>query len=496
MGVLKFRFTPPDLATRFPELRKVYVTGQDRTPGRMSLEIRPGLLICHRETPESGRLHVPWPIESFGTPVIATATLVERNEPYDLAVELARGRLNDVRNQLADWSLMGLVVPPALERYLSESQKAFARAATSREQPAEAAEAAQHSLVAACHAARLLVDSYTEQVLEKRRENGAKLPTFLSCSLEGEPKRAAWLAPLLDGVNAARIRCNWAKLAPTEGRFRWEEPDGQLAWCRAAKLTPTAGPLLDLRPAALPDWLWLWEGDFEQIQTMAIDLVRQTLSRYRGRIAVWHLVQRPGSGEILGLSEEEQIRLTAKLIQVARQADSNAQLVVDFDRPWAEWMGMGTFQLGPLHLADSLARADLGLAGVGLEIAPGYSPPGSHARDLFDFSRLLDLYALINLPLHVSLVLPSGSGTDAQADPAVQVEASQWPTRPDESAQREWAARWLALAIAKPYVRSVNWSQLTDATPHLYPHGGLFRADQTPKPVLSWLKEFRSENLE
>jgi hypothetical protein len=420
--------------------------------------------------------------------------LGERPEPYDLAVELARGRLNDVRNQLADWTLGGLVSPPRLDQLLTESQRAFARAATARRDPEAASAAAQASLEASCRAGDLLIEAYTSQVLEKRKEFGAKLPTLLGVALEPEPKRSPWLAPLLDGINSARLTCNWRKLAPTEGKYRWEEPDAQLAWCRAAKLTPTAGPLLDLRPAALPDWLWLWEGDFDEIQSMAVDLVRQALTRYRGKVGQWHVTHRVASGEILGLSEEEQIRLTARVLQVARQVDPNAQLVVDVDRPWAEWLASSNFQLGPLHLADSLARADLGLSGIGLEIAPGYGPPGSHMRDIFEFSRLLDLYALVNLPLHVSFVFPSAAGPDLSGA-GVGVEPEQWPSPPTEETQHDWASRWIALAVAKPFVRSVCWSQISDALTHLYAHGGLFRHDQTPKPVVFWMQTFHAECL-
>src|SRR3954462_12527836 len=100
MGVLKFQLTSPDAASRLPELRKAYVTGLDRTPSRLAVEFRQGLMVCHRESNESGRLFVPWPVPGFGTPIVGTATLGERREPYNLAVELARGRLNDVRNQL------------------------------------------------------------------------------------------------------------------------------------------------------------------------------------------------------------------------------------------------------------------------------------------------------------------------------------------------------------------------------------------------------------
>jgi hypothetical protein len=241
--------------------------------------------------------------------------------------------------------------------------------------------------------------------------------------------------------------------------------------------------------------MWIWEGDFDTILSLVADHVRQTVSRYRGKIPIWHLIHRPACIEFLGLSEEEQIRIAARAIQVARHADPAAQFTIGVERPWAEWMGSSPFQLGPLHLADYLVRADLGLAGIAIEVAPGYSAPGSHLRDLFDFSKLLDLYALLNLPLHITFAFPSSSEPDPQADPTIRVETAQWPSPPDEASQANWAARWISLAVAKPYVRSVTWLQPTDATPHLYPHAGLFRRDNTAKPVLSWMKSFRRETL-
>ena len=103
MGVMKFRLPSNDPAQRATDYRKAYVTGLDRTPGRVGVELRNGLMTCVRETTESGRVFVPWPIEGHGTPIVGTATLSERPSPYVLAVELARGKLNDVRNQLGDW---------------------------------------------------------------------------------------------------------------------------------------------------------------------------------------------------------------------------------------------------------------------------------------------------------------------------------------------------------------------------------------------------------
>ena len=131
MGVMKFRLPSNEPAQRLPDYRKAYITGLDRTPGRLAVELRNGLMTCVRDTPESGRLFVPWPIEGHGMPIVGTATLAERTSPYMLAVELARGKLNDIRNQLSDWVQMGLRSTPELEKALAAAQHAFVRCATS-----------------------------------------------------------------------------------------------------------------------------------------------------------------------------------------------------------------------------------------------------------------------------------------------------------------------------------------------------------------------------
>ena len=292
-----------------------------------------------------------------------------------------------------------------------------------------------------------------------------------------------------------QVSVPWKQIAPSEGQYRWEALDSQLSWARRAGLAIEVGPLVEFRYGALPDWLSLWEGDSETIGGIVADFVQEVVQRYRGRVPFWHLVHRPASGDILGLTEEEQIRITARAIQVARQADPGAQLAIGIDRPWADWMGTSHFQLGPLHLCDYLLRADLGLSAVTIEIAPGFSAPGSHMRDLFEFSKLLDLYSLLNVPLCVWMALPSALGPDPLADPSVTVDAEQWPRSLDESLQAAWGAKWLALAVAKPFVRTVSWLQSSDAVPHLYPHAGLLRADQTAKPLLSWLQLLRKETL-
>ena len=75
MGVLKFHLTSPALASRFPELRRAYVTGLDRTPSRLGVALRPVLMTAPGASNESGRLFLPVPYEGLGALRVCRRTL-------------------------------------------------------------------------------------------------------------------------------------------------------------------------------------------------------------------------------------------------------------------------------------------------------------------------------------------------------------------------------------------------------------------------------------
>ena len=268
MGVLKFLLPASDLARRLPGLRKAYVTGLDRTPGRLSVEFRNGLMTCFRETSESGRLFVPWPIAGYGTPIVGTATLAERSSPYVLALELARGKLNDVRNQEADWVQMGLRGSPELSAALADARKAFIKAAMASDDPETCLAAAQASLEASSRGGDLLTEAYLSQILQNRMAATGKLTTHLGCMLTGEPDKVPGSAQWSSTFNAAQVGISWKQIVPSEGKYRWELLDSQLAWCRRKGLEIEAGPadrIPSLRPAGLDLALGGGPGDHRRV---------------------------------------------------------------------------------------------------------------------------------------------------------------------------------------------------------------------------------------
>src|SRR6516162_3188987 len=118
--------------------------------------------------------------------------------------------------------------------------------------------------------------------------------------------------------------------------------------------------------------------------------------------------------------------LTVHLIEAARKVDPALELVVGIAQPWGEYMAAEERNHSPFIFADTLIRSGLALTALDVELVMGVTPRGSYCRDLLDTSRLLDMYALLGLPLRLTLGYPSSSSPDALADPDFRVDAGRW----------------------------------------------------------------------
>lgn len=493
MGVMRFFVQPETLLRDWPEVHRAYLSGHDQTVWPTRIELQGNQLLCRRQCNDSGKLHVAWPVAGFGRPVVITASLPERASPYILAVELARGKLVQVRNQIAAWQAVGMTVPTGFLPLHREAHRLFARAAGMQETPLQASELAQQSLELEFQAAEVLMKSYTKQRLESRQRQYPALPTALGCGLGHALPTSQGQALFPGAFNAASIPLEWRFIEPTEGNYRWDAYDAQVDWCQANGLVIRGGPLLDLAPQGMPDWLSNWENDYWNLLSFVCDFVETCITRYMGRIRNWEITARGNTGGALNFTEEQRLTLTAKVLEVARNVDEEGQFVVRIDQPWGEYQARGQHRLSPIQFADALVRAGLGVSAINLEIAVGYAPRGSAPRDLLDFSRMIDHWSALGIPLQVTLAFPSGQEADPRVNTDLEVPAGLPPGTYTEQSQAEWVNQHLPLLLAKPSVVAIYWTHFTDATLHRFPHAGLISGEGKPKPALERIESFRKQ---
>ena len=490
MGLMRFIVSPADRIT--PEMaQQSYLSGIDRIPWRSRAQIANGQLALERSVSDSGNLFIPWNVEGRGRVTLSTGSLVERDQPYHLPLELARGKVGQVRNQLADWQAIGLMVPDEVGQKTSEAMQHLAGAVIAEHGSEPSAQEAETAIRLALEAAERLGICYAEQALAVRRRASQKLSTLLGGDLGASLLDENTARQFLQTFNAASVPLAWHDVETSEGNYCWDVCDKQIEWCRANRLKVCAGPLLQFDRRSLPDWIYLCEDDFDTLLSFVEEFIQTAVTRYRGQVDLWVCAGRANTADILSLSEEEKIRLAARAVELTHALDPNTPAVVSFDQPWAEYLGTRDLDFPPLHFADALVRADLGLSGLMLEINVGYQPGGTLARDLLDFSRQLDYWSLLGVPLFVSICAPSSD----HADPLAHLAERQPSPGSTPRTQQAWAARYLPLLLAKPYVQGIFWNQLRDTQPHDYAHGGLFDLRRHPKPALRTLASIRQAHL-
>jgi hypothetical protein len=490
MGLMRF-ICPPDRITEETAC-KAYLSGYDRSPWKNGFRLGDGELVIERSVSDSGNFHILWPISDRGLVTLSTATLMERPKPYYLPLELARGKIGQIRNQLGEWQAIGLAISDEINELMADAVAFFAQAAVVEHGSKQSNRLSERAICEALKAADLLAASYAEQVIGVRKRGGQRLRSVLGADLGATAPEKSLAQQFLAAFNAANIPLSWRQIEPSQGHFNWEASDAQARWACGGMLRVFAGPLLRFAPQSLPDWLELYEGDFESLLDAVSEFIQAAVARYRGKVDVWQCAGRINGCDALSLSDEEKIRLVARTVELVRKTDPEAPVLVSFDQPWGEYLNRREMDFPPLHFADALVRANLGVSGLVLEINMGYYPGGSMTRDPLEFGRLLDHWSLLGVPLLAAISAPSDWGPDPLATREAAVTPEGWRAE----GQAEWVTRLVPLLLAKPCVQGVLWNQLCDGEPHEFPHGGLFDPQAAAKPALARLAAIRKAHLE
>lgn len=388
-----------------------YLAGADDVPWNASVLLTDEGILVDREENDSGCFWLPWQVDGHGSVMLGTGTLIERDQPYQLEVELARGMLNRMRNQLGNWQMAGMQIDDQIIQRTNEATRLFTQAAISQDNPERAADESQKSLVATLDLGAALATAYSQQVLAIRQRQTPKLAVLLGGNLEANLPDESLNQPICAAFNTAQVPCTWRIVEAEQGVRDWSIPEQQIAWCQYHNLRIYGGPMIRFEPRAVPDWMMLFDGDFENLADLSAEYVQTVVTRYRNRVNLWNCAAGLNTTDMFHLSEDQRLKLAARLIEAVRVADPRAPIVITFDQPWCEYLAKREMDLPPLHFADTLARAEIGLAGFAIEINLGSHESGTAPRDPLELSRQIDRWSSLGLPIIVQLSwqIPQGS---------------------------------------------------------------------------------------
>ena len=473
MGSVLFRL-PPDLsaAEQSAVAAAALAGGYDVAPAPTRAATTGNVLTLTRDASESGYLFAPWP-DAHGVRTAAlSATLRERPEPYDFLVELARGRVNAVRTQVADWAPSGFALPAAEARSLRDLTKRFGQAVLAG--PGQGDAAAREVLLRAGPVADKVAALYAQQLLDARVAADGPLETALGVRLAQLPPADARGA-IAAAFTAVRLVPSWRAIEPAESTYEWKGFDALVDWAVGAGLDVSVGPVIDLADGQFPDWVRQWDGDLPSLAAFFCDFAEGVVRRYKGKVRAWQLVAGFNHADRFGLGEDDRLRLAAKLLDAGREADPKAGSILGLAQPWGDYLASEDYTYSPLVFADTLIRAGFSFAAVDLEVLAGPAAgPGVRApvpRDAVALARLCDLFGVLSIPLEVTLGRPLAAAGGPAVDPSV------------------------TLALALPHVRGVYWEAWAEAEADRLPGSALSGPSPGAQALKKRLRELRLRYL-
>lgn len=454
--------------------------GPESVPMPGTVRFTGGLLRVDVDDQAAG-VAVRWNATSMGTLHLETCRLQPRPEPYLLNVELVRHRLMRILQKQEDWAMFDLSRAEGhLQDRLDKLKANFALALGLLDEPAEAAKVADAALAEAIDISEGIAALHAELLLGRRVQLATMPKNLLGVRGDHTVRNAKYRETLAGKFDFVSLPLPWAQLQPDEDEFALEDADDLVEQLHKRRLPIIGGPLINICDKCLPNWLALYEDDFDTVRDLAFRYVSQIVGRYRGKISAWNVV---GGLHLPGTFDggfEQLVELTRLLVGQVKTLLPSARTLVTVTEPFGTYLGSGA-GTPPLLYAEMVAQSGVACDAFGLHVDVGGVQ--GEVRDLFQLSQMLDRYAALGKPIYLTAV----------GCPGKKVAAGSWRHGFDAEVQAEWLEQFYHIALSKPFVDSVTWCDLGDDASYI-PGGGLLDDMLTPKPAFKRLQNIR-QNL-
>jgi hypothetical protein len=491
---LRFQvFKNGELAKDFV-LSAAYMFGADRVPLRASNKIRfkNGSIECTKKGPESAGLALLWPVDGFGKILLSTTRVPERKRPYNLNVELARARLMQITLKREDWSLFDEETNKFADM-AHHAQDIFIEAIQNIADPSRASVLADESLKGAMLFSERLAAKHAEIFLAARCRTKGLGRHSLGCRIDTKlVDNAKYRKCLFDMFGYVTIPVNWARIESEKGYYDFSTIDHCIDILVGRRLAICAGPLLYFCPEYLPKWLGDGQWEFEKIREAAYEFISRIVTRYSRYIHAWRVISGMNARNHFGFNFEQMIEITRTACLAARSADGKSRKIVEILLPWGEYYAATKNTVPPLVYADMVIQSAINFDAFAVQMYFGKDRPGMHIRDMMQISSMLDYFAAVVKPVHITGVAIPGRSESKDQDWRV---AGKWHREWDPSLQSDWIEQFYKIALGKPFVNSITYSNLADTNESEVLGSGLLTEDFEPKETFPTLKKLQKRIL-
>ncbi|MHC4791709.1 MAG: endo-1,4-beta-xylanase, partial [Planctomycetota bacterium] len=483
---VKFQvFKDGKLVDKF-KLCGAYLFGTDGISIRRAhIRFKNGFIECKLPNVETAGLALLWPVDGFGKVLLPTTCLTEKAQPYNLNVEIARAKLMQIVTKREDWSFFDNLGD--LENISRDAQDLFIQAIQNISKPSLAFKLADASLKNAIVFSEKLASRQASALFDTRGKDHGFGRGCIGCKIDpGQINDSKYVEKLLELFSFVTIPISWAKIEPHRGSYDFAKIDSCINLLGKKKLAIGAGPLLCFSKEHLPEWLLHSSLGFEKIREAAYQLISKVVGRYSGFVNSWRVISGLNVFNHFGFGFEEVLEMTRAANMAVKQCSDRATKIVEISNPWGEYYATTANTIPPLVYMDMVVQSGINFDAFGLQFKFGKNQAGMHVRDMMHISSVLDYFGPIAKPLHITAVeVPSQNGSGLQDVEVAGIWHGQW----DQLRQSRWIEQFYKIALSKPFVDTVTYSNLTDAEDNSIASSGLLTEKLEEKKSFLTLKK-------
>jgi GH35 family endo-1,4-beta-xylanase len=467
-------------------LSGAYLFGTDGVAiRRAKITFKGGFIDCKKSNMETSGLALLWPVDEFGEVLLPTTCLPERARPYNLNVEIARAKLMQIINKCEDWSFFNDI--EGLKSISKETRDLFIRAVQNISDTSSASKLADESLKKAIAFSEKLATKQAEALFDTRGSSHSFGRGCLGCRIDHtQIGNSGYIERLLELFGFVTIPISWAQVESHKGSYDFSMIDACVEVLGKKKLAIGAGPLLCFSQEYLPGWLLHSRAGFEKVRETAYQFVSKVVERYSGSIRAWRVVSGLNAFNHFGFSFEQVLEMTRAANMAVKAASERALKIIEISNPWGEYYATTANTIPPLVYVDMVVQSGINFDAFGLQMRFGRDQAGMYIRDMMQISTVLDYFGAVAKPLYITDVeVPSRNDADSHDGKGAGIRHQDW----DESRQGRWIEQFYKIALSKPFVDAVTYSNLTDTADSAVADSGLLTEKLEPKKSFRVLKK-------
>jgi hypothetical protein len=484
--MLRFRVFKDGVAPPELDLSTAYLVGSDSVPIRGEFSYSNGEIVCRKRAAGPAALTLMWESRNFGQVMLETTRLPERDEPYILNLELARGRVMRLMQKREEWGIFDVPEAAAVNDKALEARDLLLEAITSQQDPARASEFADRCLQLVLPVSEQAALAHADLLLQRRISTRNFPRGAFGARVEHTINSEAYRRMLIPNADFVRMPMWWKTIEPQEREFNWAQIDEWMEFLRRARLPVVAGPLVHFTEVAIPEWLYIWEHDYETVRDLLYEHIERVVARYGPQVALWNVLSGLHVNAQFSFTFDQLMDLTRMAVGLVKKVHAAGRTMIELTQPWGEYYAANQRSIPPMLYAEMIVQSGIQFDVFGVQLKFGLARDGCWQRDLFQVSSLLDRFAPFGKPVMISALQVPSVAPDASIPNSIGIPGV-WRRPWSEALQAKWLEAVTDVALSKPFVEAICWQDLVDLPPKIIavgqsvPHGGMANMDATPK---------------